>query len=244
MLFRLDGNPVRRRGADDAEVAGAQERELEGSRNRGGGQRQGIDRCLQMAEPFLRRHAELLLLVDDQQAQVLELEAGAQHLVGADQDVDLPFFQPVLDVGDLFRRPQAAHVIDRAGESLEAGLEGFEVLEGEDGRRHQHGHLLGIADGLESSPDGHFRLAEAHVAADEAVHRAVVLHILLDRLRRPLLVGRILVHEGGFELFLEVGVGREGEALRGPALRIELDEFLGDVLDAGLGRCLHRGPGL
>ena len=197
-----------------------------------------------MPEPFLRRHAEFLFFVDDQQTQVLELEAGTQHLVGTYQNIYLSFFQPFLDLGDFLRRPQTAHIIDRAGESLETGLEGFEVLEGEDGRRHEYGHLLGIADGLESGADGHFRLAETHVSADEAVHRAVILHILLNRLRRPLLVGGILIHEGGFELFLELVVGREGEALRGPALRIELDQFLGNILDPGLGRCLHGGPGL
>ena len=94
------------------------------------------------------------------------------------------------------------------------------MLEREDGSRYQDGNLLGIADSLECGPDSHFRLAEAHVTADQAVHRAVVLHIFLDRLRRPFLIGSILVHEGRLQFFLEIIIGREGVALRGPAARI------------------------
>ena len=42
-------------------------------------------------------HAEALLLVDDQQAEVLELDVAGQQPVGADDDVDRAVGQPVDD---------------------------------------------------------------------------------------------------------------------------------------------------
>ena len=166
-----------------------------------------------MAKLLLRRHTELLFLVDDQQAQVFELEAGTENLVRADKDIYLSFLQSFLDVRYFLGGPQPADIVDRARESVQAGAESFEVLEGEDGSRYQHSHLFGIADGLEGGADGHLRLSEAYIAADEAVHRAAILHILLDRLCGTLLIGGVLIHEGRFQLFLEVVVGREGVAL-------------------------------
>jgi hypothetical protein len=41
------------------------------------------------------------------------------------------------------------------------------MLQREDGGGHQHGHLLAVAHGLERRADRHFRLAEAHIAADQ-----------------------------------------------------------------------------
>ena len=53
----------------------------------------------------------------------------------------------------------------------EALAEGAVVLLGEHGRRHQHGDLPAVVDGLEGGADGQLGLAVADVAADEAVHR-------------------------------------------------------------------------
>ena len=43
----------------------------------------------QLLQPLLLRHAEMLLLVDDHQAERLEHDALAQQRMGADDDVDL-----------------------------------------------------------------------------------------------------------------------------------------------------------
>ena len=160
-----------------------------------------------MTEFFLRSHAELLFLIDNQQTQVLKLESRTQYLMGSYQDIYPAFFQPLLDVGDFPGRAETAHIFDRTGQTFQAGLEGFEVLESQDRCRYQHSNLLGITDCLESGADGHFGLTESYVAADEAVHRAGIFHILLDGFRRPFLIGGILVHEGRFEFFLEIIVG-------------------------------------
>ena len=157
--------------------------------------------------------------------------------------VYLAVLEPLLYVGNLLCGAQAAYVFHRAGKILKALPEGVVVLQRKDGSGHQHRHLLTVANGLESGPDGDFRLAEAHVAADQTVHRAVVLHIHLDGLGGGLLVRGVLIHEGGFEFVLEVGVGGIGIALGSPAFGVELYEFLGNVLDLGFGAVLQRCPG-
>ena len=118
------------------------------------------------------------------------------------------------------------------------------MLQGEYGGRHQHRHLLAVGNGLECGADGDFRLSETYVAAHQAVHRAVILHIAFNGDGGRFLVGGILEHKGGLELVLQVGIRRKSEALGGAALGVELDEVLGNVLDLALSVGLEGGPGL
>ena len=70
------------------------QRHVEGPRDRRGGQGQDVDHRPELLEPLLVRHAEALLLVDDQQPEVLEADILLQQPVGADDDVDLPLLRP------------------------------------------------------------------------------------------------------------------------------------------------------
>ncbi len=69
----------------------------------------------------------------------------------------------------------------------------------EDGRRHEHQRLLAVQRGGEGGPDRDLRLAEADVAADEAVHRAGCFEVLFHGLDRGRLVGGLAVGELGLE---------------------------------------------
>ena len=109
-------------------------------------------------------------------------------------------------------------------------------------RRHQYCHLLAVVCSLEGSTDGYLCLAEAYIAADETVHWAGLLHILLHLLRRLYLVRGVLIEEGAFEIVLQIGVGREGKSLLVPALGIEFDEVAGNVLDMFLRTLLQTFP--
>ena len=99
---RLDGNAlvvladegqdrlaVGGRRLQQREVADADEAHLERARDRRGAERQDVDVDLQLLHRLLGLHAESLLLVDDQQAEVLERDAVLQQPVGADDAVDL-----------------------------------------------------------------------------------------------------------------------------------------------------------
>ncbi len=105
------------------------------------------------------------------------------------------------------------------------------MLLGEQGGGDEDGGLHPLLDGLERGPDGHLGLAEADVAADQAVHGAVGLHVVLHVLDGLELVGRLLVGEGVLQLPLPGGVGGEGVARGGDPLAVEGHQFLGDVTD-------------
>ena len=56
------------------------------------------------------------------------------------------------------------------GNWREALLEGFEVLEGENGCWREHGDLLAVLHGFEGGAHGDFGFAVADVAAEQAIH--------------------------------------------------------------------------
>ena len=86
---REDRLAVGRRRVEQRQVADADEAHLERPRDRRGAQRQHVDVRLELLHRLLVLHAEALLLVDDEQAEVLELHALRQQAVGADDAVDL-----------------------------------------------------------------------------------------------------------------------------------------------------------
>ena len=93
----LDRQAPLRRGGDHGQVAQAFERHAERARDRRRGERQHVDLGAHRLDRLLVAHAEAVLLVDDQQAQALELHVLAEQLVRADDDVDRA-------VGEAFER--------------------------------------------------------------------------------------------------------------------------------------------
>ena len=94
--FRIEGDhlcmnrkAVWRRGAHDAHVAGAHQRKLQGARDRRGTHGEGVYVHLQLAQLLLGGNAELLLLVDDEQTQVVPMHGFGNELVGSDEDIYL-----------------------------------------------------------------------------------------------------------------------------------------------------------
>ena len=233
---------VGRRGADDAEVARAEQAELQRARDGRGGEGERVHRGAQGLQLVLHVHAELLLLVDDQQAQVLVHHVLAHQPVRADQDLDLPLLQVAQDLLLLLRAAEAVDVFHPHGQALHALLEALVVLQRQDGGGHQHGHLLAVAGGLEGGADGDLGLAEAHVAADQPVHGRAAFQVLLHVQRGLLLVGGVLVDEAGLQLVLQVVVRREGVAGLGLAFGVELDQVEGELLDLLLGALLQVLP--
>ena len=61
--------PVDRRRGDQRQIAHARQRQLQGARDRRRRQGQHMHIGLQRLQPFLVRHAEMLLLVDDHEAR-------------------------------------------------------------------------------------------------------------------------------------------------------------------------------
>ena len=81
--------PIDRRRGDDREIAHAGQRQLQRARDRRRAQRQHMHLRPQLLQPLLVADAEMLLLVDDQQAEIPELDRLAEQRMGADDDVDI-----------------------------------------------------------------------------------------------------------------------------------------------------------
>ena len=188
------------------------------------------------------RHAEALLLVDDQKAEILELHRFLQQLVRTDDEVDLADREIVERFFLLLRRAEAGEDVNRDREGREAADGGEVMLLGQDGRRHQDRHLLAVQDALHRGAERDLRLAEADVAAEQSLHRGRGLHIPLDLGDAAELVVGLGVGEALFKLLLPRRIRREGEAGQALARGIELDEALGEILGRGLGAGLRLLP--
>ncbi len=226
-----DGLALGGGGVEDGEVADAGEAHLQGAGDGRGREGEHVDVGPEALDGLLVGDAEALLLVDHQQAQVLELDVVREEPVGADDHVDAPVGQPVDHLLGLAGREEAGQDLDPHRVAGVALGEGAEVLLGEQGGGDEDGGLHPLLDGLERGPDGHLGLAEADVAADQAVHGAVGLHVVLHVLDGLELVGRLLVGEGVLQLPLPGGVGGEGVARGGDPLAVEGHQLLGDVTD-------------
>ena len=239
----LDGQPILRRRFDDRHVANADERHVQRARNRRRAHGEHVHLPAQLLDLLLVRHAEALFLVDDEQAQVAELHVLRQQPVGSDDDVQLSRGE----VGERFLllllRAEPADHVDADREAAEALAQRLLVLEGEDGRRRENRDLLAVHHHLEGGAHGHFGLAVADVAAEQAVHRRVRLEILLDVADRRLLVDREVVGKRVLEFLLPVRIGAERVTRNRLARGVELEQLLGHVAHGFLDSCLRPFPG-
>ena len=85
----------------------------------------------QLLELLFMGHAEMLLLVDDHQAEVLESDVLREQRMGADDDVHAALRKPLLDLGDLGARAQPRSLPDLDREAAEAIHESPGMLAGE-----------------------------------------------------------------------------------------------------------------
>ena len=113
------------------------------------------------------------------------------------------------------------------------------MLPGQQGGGGQKGALLAAHHALEGRAQGNFGLAHAHVAAEQAVHRVGLFHVLFDLGGGVELVVGLVVLKAGLEIVLPVAVGREGVSLGLPAPGVQFNELLGHLL----GGFFHLGAG-
>ena len=129
----------------------------------------------QRLQPLLVAHAEAVLLVDDDQAEILEARMGVQQAMRRDDDVH----RAALDAFERRLRflagAEARQRFDAHRPVREPIAEVRDVLLREQRGRHEHGHLLARLHGDERRAHRDFGLAEADVAADDAIHRPLAL---------------------------------------------------------------------
>ena len=110
-------------------------------------------------------------------------------------NIYLAVFKSIRYISHFLGSPQTAQVVDSAGKITQPVLERIVMLKGQNGGRHQYGHLLVVGHCLECRPHGNLGLAESHVSAYQTVHRAVALHVFFHRLHSLDLIRSLLILE-------------------------------------------------
>ncbi len=158
-------------------------------------------------------HAELVLLVDDDEGEPRELDVLGEHRVGAHDQVHLAR-------GDASRGLRARLAPQAPVEPRHAHLAAGEdprhrrlVLSRQHLRgRHERG-LRAVRDGREAGVRGHQRLAGAHVALEQAVHRCGPQEVRAHLGHHAVLGRREAEREAGADPPVERGREAEGKAL-------------------------------
>ena len=197
----------------------------------------------QLLQSLLMRDAEMLLFVHDNQAEILEFDIFAEKRMGADDDVDGALGEPVLHFGELGRgdEPRGLREIDRI--AAQAFAESLEVLAREQRGRHHDRDLLAVHRGDEGGAQRDLGFTEAHIAADEPVHRPAGVEVGEHGGDRGVLVFGLLVGKAGAEFVVEAGGKCKPRRLVQLPLGGDLDQFAGDLADAVLHPRLARLPG-
>ena len=187
VVFGEDGLAAGRKLVDDGDVEVAIEGHGEGAGDGGRGHHEDIggDALARKAEAL--EDAETVLLVDDGEAEALELDVLFEDRVGADHDVHEALGDQLLELLLLAAREGSGEQNGDVTELLEDALEIVFVLVGEDLGGREHGDLVAVLDGDDGRLGGHDGLAAADVALEQAVHRTRLLHIVGDLLDDALL---------------------------------------------------------
>ena len=133
---RAHREAIDRRGRDDAHLAHAGQRQLQGARDRRRGQRQHMHIGLELLQLFLLRDAEMLLLVDDDEAEMGEPHILREQRVGADDDLDFALGEIGLDLLRFLGADHARQLRDAHRQSGEALAETAVMLARQQGGRH------------------------------------------------------------------------------------------------------------
>jgi len=98
--------PPRRRIVDQRQLPNIHQRHAERPRDRGCGHAENVDAGPKVLQRLLLLHPEPLLLVDNHEAELVELDGLTQKRMGADDDIDLASLEPPEDVSSLAGRAE------------------------------------------------------------------------------------------------------------------------------------------
>ena len=135
-------------------------------------------------------HAEAVLFVHDDQAEIFEFDAVLNQRVRSDDELRVSLRDVAADVA-------FAVLFERAGQQHDAVSGSFEnlargkimLLRQNFGRRHER-DLVAVFNRDDRRLEGHDRFARSHVALQQTPHGAGRLHVGGDFFQHPLLRGR------------------------------------------------------
>ncbi len=156
----------------------------------------------------------------------------------ADDEVDVAPFQSAENLLLLLGGAEAGEKLNAEGVRVKPRRGCLEVLPRQNSGRHKNRALPPLDHALEGRAEGDLGLAEAHVAAEQTIHGNRTFHVVLDFLGCLQLVEGLGVFKPILEFALPIGVAVKGVALGLHALRVNLHQLVGDVLDVLLNAAL------
>ena len=231
----LNGVTVHRRFLNRRHIPDAGQGHVQGAGNRRGGQGQNVHALGQLLQPLLVRDAEALFLVHNQKAEILEQHVLLQKLVRSHNQIHAARPESRQRPFLLGRGTEAGKHLDVDRKALEAAHCREIVLLRQNRGRNENCDLLGIHHGLHRGAQGDLGFAEAHVAAEQPIHRRGRLHIALDLRDTAELIVRLDVGKVVLKFPLPRRISGKCEAHAALSLGIELNQSVRQILDGGLG---------
>ena len=186
---RGDRRPAGRQLGQGRHVQVAEHGHRHGARDRGGGHHQQVRRHLGLvAQGVALLDTEAVLLVDDDQAEVLEVDGVLDQRVGADHDAGVAaddVQQVGTPGGGRLRAGEQSYPGPDVGAAEQATLgqraehrrDGAVVLLREDLGGGEQRRLATAVDHGEHRAQGDHRLARAHLALEQPVHRVLARQV-------------------------------------------------------------------
>jgi hypothetical protein len=163
--------------------------------------------------------------------------------VGSDQDIDLAVCQITSDLAHFSIRSTSRDHLDPDRISSKSLLKGLQMLVGKNRGWRQQGNLVTALHGLKGRPHGYFGLAETDIAAEQTIHRAIPLEVLLDGLNSHKLILCLFVVERGLELRHQITAFLHGWCGSKLAFGIELNQIARQLLHTPFDTRLGTAPG-
>jgi hypothetical protein len=185
----------------------------------------------------------MLLLVDNDEAEIAEFHGLTEQRMGADDNVERAGRKPLLDLGKLGGADESRCLRDLDRESMKAVRESPEMLTRQQRRRHHHRDLLARKRRDEGGAQRDLGLAEADIAADEAVHRPAGAKIVEHRIDCSALILGLVIGKFCTKLVIEALRRDKARRLAQAPLRRDLDQLSSHFADAALHPRLAGLPG-
>ena len=160
----------------------------------------------------------------------------------AHHDVHIAGFQMGDGIADGPRAAKTAQKLALDGKSLHAAQDRVVMLPRQQGGGCQQGALLAAHHTLKGGAQSHLGFAHAHIAAQQAVHRPGLLHIVLDLAGAAQLVGGFIVGKAGLKIVLPIVIAGKSIALGLVALGVQRDQLFGHFGGGGFYLAAGLGP--
>ena len=194
--------------------------------------RSGHDEVVRVDSGALERgplsNAKLVLFIDHDQTQSRKQDLLVEQSLSPDQQIDMTGLDGVQEPLALAAGERTGQQVDAHATLVEIFAQRAEVLLGQHfGGGHQH-RLTPVRDGQQHGVFGNDRLATAHFALQQSIHRHAAPHVLAQFADRLLLITRQLEGKQPADPGIDLGRGGQcGRALR--ALQVPAAECQGQL---------------